>query len=349
MRFLLLFVLALAGTQTLSAQYEKGGWYLDANTGLRLTGNRNGSDGLLSGRIRGGYFLRERLLVGLDTEITDFSNDGRLDGARTEVFARYYFSQPGERGLNFFGEAGFGYDLSGYGSTSLTAAVGFEKLLTPGIVATATLRYRNESGRAPNAVNLRVGTNLLFGQFSEDRATRDYFHRRGDLMLDANVGNIGYSGTSSIDYLSGDLELRGGYFLRDNLLLTGSLGFSRSRLDYGSVSTTEEYIANTTLSAAAGLQYIFRNGKRFQPYLSAQLRYDYQRDRRVASGVTNFDRLSTARSLSADLRAGFLYHLSNRAALDFNVGVRPNLYRSGFSSGVPTVGSLGLKVFLGKR
>lgn len=347
MRFLLLFVLAMAGTLTLSGQYHKGDWYLDANSGINYSLTESFLEDEMNFRIKGGYFLRDRLLVGTEIRAGQFNGDGFSDDFRATPFVRYYLPNRKGSRLSYFGEAGLNMSTRRRFAANASLAIGAEYQLVPGLLLSAELRHDFAGGRSTQqGSSLNIGTNYIFGKGADQRSPNNYFHNKGDFMLSANLGSLTLDGRYD---LSGTMNFSGGYFLSDNLLLTGDLGFGVSTFDLGIAAAPRLY-KFTDAHVATGLRYQFNNGRRFQPYLAAGLRYDYASTiyERAENGATVTSN-TISRSLSTDLKAGFLYHLNRKVALDFNVSYQNTISGSkGFFDN--RVGAeLGLKVFLGKR
>lgn len=331
---------------SLAAQYEKGNWYLDANSGAGSTNNTEYFNDSYGFRLKGGYFLRDRLLIGAEVQNDNSMKWGLADPDGISLFARYYLPVLEGSRFSLFGEATLDLGFSDRFSTGLSIGGGAEYALTPNILLTANLTA-GWGGRRGVIGDLTIGTNYVFGGGDNKESVTDYAHRKGDILLNANFGSLSSNGRF---YLAGDLNLAGGYFLSKNLLVTGELGFYRAKYDLG-IPQAERSLRLAEYSAATGLRYHFNNGKRLQPYLAAGLRYTYVSDKRNGwnEGPAGRTGTFTESSLRADLKAGFLYHLDPNIALDFSLKYQPVL------SGADAVGSnrlgaqLGLKLFLGKR
>lgn len=194
-------------------------------------------------------------------------------------------------------------------------------------------------------MDLRIGTNYIFGTSTDPLNTPNYAHQKGDLMLDANFGSLSTNGRF---YVGGDLNLAGGYFLSENLLITGEFGFYRASFDLG-IPQAERKLDLTEYAAATGLRYQFNNGRRLQPYLAAGLRYTYVLDKRNGwnEGPAGRTGTFTDSNLRADLKAGLLYHLNSNIALDLNATYQPVLFGSG-TTGRAFGAQLGLKLFINR-
>jgi hypothetical protein len=82
----ILLAFFLLSTCSLVAQYEKGNWYLEGNSGIGDVSPQQGNaDGVV--RFGGGLFVTNRFLVGVR-----FSDDTHLT-----TYGRYYFPLRGKR------------------------------------------------------------------------------------------------------------------------------------------------------------------------------------------------------------------------------------------------------------
>lgn len=83
----LLFILPFG----LQAQYEKGNWYLNANSGIQTVTSRPGVGDLLGSSLAGGFFLENNFMVGARLELGSLlENDLTNTHYRIEPFVRYY-------------------------------------------------------------------------------------------------------------------------------------------------------------------------------------------------------------------------------------------------------------------
>lgn len=337
---LFLFIISFS----LQAQYAKGNWYLNADAGLRTVTSRPGVGDLLGSSFSGGFFLENNLLVGTRLELGSLLNDDLEDPHyRIEPFVRYYLPTDKMRRLRYFAEAGAGLLFENNLQTYLRGGVGAEYQLAPGIMATAGLRYNTGGRTRVSGLTLDFGVNLVFGDLEATDQDR-IGNRKGTFMLDASVGQLTLGKLGDINLVSGAISLNGGYFLSNKLLLEGGVSFSANNVE--KTSGNELFSRSNRFAANLGFRYLFNEGRKFQPYLAAGLRYDYVSqyyDLESSGRVIDF----SGGVLSADLKAGFLYNFNDRVALDFHVGYNPRLSgslgQSGFSGG------LGLKVFLGRR
>lgn len=335
MRVLLLCCLiTLAGS--ISAQYERGNTWLDANSATDINSRSSDYD-LMDARIKAGQFVRDRLLVGAEV---DLGFDDNLDvDIVLSPFLRYYLP-PGQRTkFNFYGEMGLRLDIGDGLRNAITVAGGTEYALLPGVLLNAELRHDFSDRSFAGGTSINLGVNLLFGQADNDAGLADFTRRKGDLMLAANFGSFT---VVSETLRFGSLNLAGGYFLSDQLVLTG--GFAASHTFFEFPGLYERTF--TGAMVATGLRYQWRNGKRLQPYAAAGLRYDYER--RV-DDISNSEDLSfTERALSADFAAGALYYLNRNVALDVGLQYRPTISGSGEFHGTRVTGRIGLNIFLPK-
>lgn len=343
MRTLLYTIFLLAGA-SLGAQYDKGNWYLSAASGVRTVSSRPGIGDHLGSSSTGGFFLENNLLVGTRLELGSLLEDNLTDiHYRIEPFARYYIPTQRMRRLRYFAEVGAGLLFEDNLQTYLRGGVGAEYRLAPGLMATAGLRY-NTSGRdRPAALTLDFGINLVFGDLEGTERNMNG-NRKGTFMLDANLGQLSVGKLGDIGILSGALSLNGGYFLTNRLLLEGGVSFSANNIMRTADNDLES--RNLRFTANLGLRYLFNEGRRFQPYLAAGLRYEHVNqyyEYAAADRIIDF----SSSGVSASLKAGFLHHFNERVALDVHLGYNPVLGGTGGTS--PITGGVGLKVFLGKR
>ncbi len=340
----LLYTVFLLATLSLNAQYEKGNWYLNADAGLQTVTSRLGVGDLLGSSFSGGFFLENNLMLGARLELGSLLEDDlTTTHYRIEPFVRYYLPTDRVRRLRYFAEIGAGLLFERNLQVNLRGGIGAEYQLAPGIMATAGLRYNTVGENRPSGLTLDFGVNLLFGDL-ERTNQKGIGDRKGTFMLDASVGQITLGKLDDVSLVSGAISLNGGYFLTNKLLLEGGVSFSASNVEQ---TIGREFLSRSNrYSANLGLRYIFNEGKKFQPYLAAGLRYDYVSQYYESEGLSRVLDYNSS-GLSADMKAGFLYNFNDRVALDVNMGYNPNI--SGGSGQSRVSGGVGLKVFLGKH
>jgi opacity protein-like surface antigen len=328
MKSFYLLCLSLFLTTALSAQYQKGNWYLEGSSSLLLDlpSDDQRRSSFEAQAFRAGYFVSDRLLVGSRVEMfgsggNDFSDSSF--GVELRPFARYYFPGGDKRKISYFGEVGFGTisAFSGNGSfeTDFHFGGGLEKTLLPGVVGTALLRYdANASGL--NITNFTFGFNLLLGQL--EKSDRGPMLTAGTFTTKGSFGGLlygreGLSGPSSI-IGSAFLNPSIGYFLADGLMAEAQVAVSYLRLDnlqdfgLGVTETRTNNILNT--SVELNLRYYLIKSGKFLPYVTAGGGYQTFRNRRndSASG----ERTTTTDNLFYQAGAGASWFLSPNVALD---------------------------------
>jgi hypothetical protein len=258
---------------TLHAQYARGNWYLNADAGIRTVTSRPGVGDLLGSSFSGGFFLENNLMVGARLELGSLLEDDLTNTHyRIEPFVRYYLPTDRVHRLRYFAEVGTGLLFEDNLQTYLRGGVGAEYQLAPGIMATAGLRYNTRGEARPRGLTLDFGINLLFGDL-EGTGENGIANRKGTFMLDASVGQLTLGQLDDINLISGAIALNGGYFLSNKLLLEGGVSFSANNVER---TTDNEFLSRSNrFSASLGVRYLFNEGKKFQPYLAAGLRYDY--------------------------------------------------------------------------
>jgi len=338
MRSLLIFCGCLLLSTALSAQYERGNWYLSADSQSEGLGTRLGA----GARTGVGYFVKDRFLVG--TRVETGENFSGFTGGDSWVnpFARYYFPSK-KTNLSFFAEAGAGLGFGRRGGLSATAAVGAEYQLAPGAMLTASLEYATKDEDFDHRLGLNLGLSVILGEAYKPDGEYDFLHRRGTLMLNGNIGNLSLGTANGQTSLLGSVNLEAGYFLSERLVIEGKFQYTADYFDLVIFEIPRNF-RTRNVEATVGGNYFFLTGRRFQPYVGAGLSYESQHWRETTLGAANLEWRSD--NFSAYLKTGFLYHLNERVAVDLNVG-----YRSSFSGGDYGlfIGGIGLKVFLGKK
>ena len=218
MKFLLYTVFVLF-TLSLNAQYDKGNWYLNADTGLRTVTSQPGVGDLLGSSFSGGFFLKKNLMIGAKLELGSLLEDDLTNTHyRIEPFVRYYLPTGRMRRLRYFAEVGAGLLFENSLQAYLKGGVGAEYQLAPGIMVTMGLRYNTGGRTKPRGLTLNLGVNLVFGDLEGDKG-KAIGNRKGSFVLDATMGELTFGKLGGINLISGTLALNGGYFLSNKLLL----------------------------------------------------------------------------------------------------------------------------------
>ena len=325
--FYLLF-LSLFLTTALSAQYQKGSWYLDGSSSALLdipTDDRTAS--FEAQAFRAGYFFTDRLLVGSRVETSIIG--GNNFGLELRPFARYYFPGGETRKVSYFGEVGFGAitpsSSFGFFETDFHFGGGLEKTLFPGVVGTALLRYdANASGL--NTTNLTLGFNLLLGQL--EKSDKGAALTAGTFTTTGNLGGLlyGRQGLSGPSNVIGNIFLNPsiGYFLADGLMAEAKASVSLLRLDNVSNSGhgTEEIRKNNILNTSMefNLRYYLKQSGKLLPYVMAGGGYQTFRNKR--EDATFGERTVSSNNLFYQAGAGASWFLSPNVALDGTVRYR---------------------------
>jgi len=318
-------------TLSLSAQYDKGNWYL--NTDSRIgdaSPNRPTNSG--AGLLGGGYFIADRFLLGLTTENLTSFDEGN---SRMGVYGRYYFPVKDSR-LSFFTEAGLNYNFDARVQLGYHVAAGLEYELAPGVMLTGSAGYR--FGERTDRMILDLGLNVILGKSYRSQDGPNFLNARGDLLISGDIADLSFARFRGKDLsVFGDVSLTSGYFLNRALYLEAGLAYSGSRFRIGSEALPRDFWARS-VNAEASVRYFLLPGRRFQPYLGAGLSYDNTWRERTDNQMV-FSRTETL----ANVQAGFLHHFNERVALDFNLRLNRN-----FDGAASTFlsGGLGLKVRL---
>lgn len=281
--FTLFFILF---TLTLSAQYEKGNWYLDGATnagyGHSLNNRAFSLSAVSASSYRLGQFSTDRILVGMDISFVSVFGQSSFTGVTNlelRPFARYYFPGSEQRKVSYFGEAGFGrVGLFGGDQgfeTDFHFGGGAEVSLRPGILGTASLRY-NAYADGLNYTNLTLGLNVLTGQLENSGSAVSL--SEGVISLRARLGAISYGRMSSNGLVDQstiiNLSPWMGYFISDRLMLEGGLGIfhqsANNEINEINVFRPEgEKTSSTSVGVNINLRYYLKKDGRLLPYLMA--------------------------------------------------------------------------------
>lgn len=315
-----LTLLLLLFSTSLSAQYQKGTFYLGQESQVFYLNNTRNSPSNFGIRGRGGYFLRDRLLVGSSVQIGDVFDSGSL---RLAPFTRYYVPLRSVPDFHLFGEVKLDLNFGRDAGLTPAAAIGAEYWLAPGAVLTASIRYRFGNDQVRRSTTIGFGFNVLLGEQHETDPAEGYLHQAGDLYFNPSIGSVSFGSFGGRQKLTSQRALLdGGLFLSDQIAVVGLAEFSNFNVDVGSV-IEPRIVGNTTFILGGGLRYQFSNGKRWQPYVHAGARYvsETLRTNILVNGVMLNE--ITGNSFLFDLGPGLLFHLSRYVALDASLRWRP--------------------------
>lgn len=351
MRFFLPFIFCLIGA-TLSAQYEKGNWWLNAATGASWDSAPFDDSDLLSPNLQLGYLFSDRWLIGATISRPGFDELSMVTETRVTPFIRRYFPSLKNARLHYFAELGIGFSLS-YEGAMPQAAVGLEYQLSPGIMLSGSVSGGTNVGASnfspvPSAIGIRLGTNVLFGGINEFQRKGDYALQKGDLLLDGSLGSLAFGwrrGNNNV--LSGNFRFSAGYMLSDQVMLEGAANSDVSDF-IGTDESTFDAQSNSG-SVSLGVRYQLSSGKRLQPYLGGGARYDFLNYELLWNDaiVGREDFGVDTDGFGPYAKGGFLYFLRDNVALDANLGYRSSLTADDQAQvNGQLFGGIGLKLFL---
>ncbi|MFK8162808.1 MAG: outer membrane beta-barrel protein [Lewinella sp.] len=321
MRFLLLFLLFTSGV--LSAQYNKGTLYVGQESGIEFLSVTERLFGGFGTRALGGYFLRDRLMVGAAFEVGDFAGIETINEFQVTPFARYYLPLGLSRNIHLFGEAGLTTNLDRQAALSPSLALGAEYRLAPGAMLTGTVRHTIGTQRLATFTTLDIGLNVLFGEEHSLDPALGYNNQAGDFLFNPSIGNATFGLNGVVEYSYAILQLDGGVFLSDNIALMMLANYNTTRANIGT-DLMDRIISSNETALGAGLRYQINNGRKWQPYVQGGVQY-IKNQRRGNTYFVNgmmVDEL-TDTHLSYDLGGGLMYHLSAAVALDAGFSWRP--------------------------
>lgn len=348
MRYLITLYLFLILGYTLSAQYNEGNIYINQQSHLQYFSNAEDLPLGTDLNLRGGYFIRDRLLVGTEFRVSDFS----FPSPFLAPFVRYYLPNRSGRALNFFGEAGLGVNFDNNLALSPTAALGAEYWLAPGVVLTGSARQVIGTGSEPNETIINIGLNVLLGEEHQTDPSTGYLHEAGSLLFNPGIVNItfGKVGIGRRNFSSQGYRLDGGFFLTESIALMAVAAYGNTDVNIGT-SFNERIIGRTDLEFGLGIRYQFNNGSRWQPYVQAGVRHTVTNQRGntffIVGGnpVTEIDENFTA----FDFGPGVVYHLSRSVVLDAGLRWRPLIAEDSFLTyGDQVAGELRVIIFPGR-
>lgn len=342
---------------SLTAQYERGNWWLNAASGLSWDSAPFDNGDLLSPNLQGGYLFADRWLIGASISRPGFDKLSLITETRLTPFLRRYFPSLKNPRLHYFVELGLGVSLESEGVMP-QAAVGLEYQLSTGVMLNGSLSGGTTLGDrgfgpAPSAAGLQLVTSILFGGINDADNKGEYFLRKGDFLLAGSLGNLIYNWRpENNDILSGNLQFSAGYMLSDQIMLEGAANIEVS--DFSFTGNIESAFDSETSSGffSLGLRYQLIPGARFQPYLAGGMRYDYWNFavRWMDGPLGREDFEIDEDGLGLYTNAGFLYFLRDNVALDFSLGYRASLTSDLFrQSNGQLIGGVGTKLFLGTK
>lgn len=293
---------------------------------------------------RVGYFLTNRLMLGAELYFGSKITNG-VDESNyfLNPFVRYYVTDRPGGEINFFAQLGFGtIGDFGFGSnyeTNLHLGVGAEVRLTGDVAASALLRYNaNAWGLNYTEFELRLNTFLGGGLGSSVGPALV----RGSIMINPSIGRIllGHRGRDETLNLITDLNVSGGYFLHDRLVVEAGLTINTDQ-----ISSAGQF-KHIETSSFIGARYLPTLAFRLRPYLLGRTHFTFAEvDRTLLNVSTNtqFEDVRVQSLLHLQAGGGVLVPLSDNVALDGEV-----LFAAPVSSEAlrEVRGRVGLKVFL---
>ena len=321
----------------LSAQFEKGEFLISGDAGLIgggvISDNPRGEASIETGDF--GYFLSDNWMIGGNVAANLYQNYSTY---RLSVLARRYFTTKSK--LRPFIQLGAGYNRGYDGlaeGTFLEAGVGASYEISEGLSLTALATY-GALARRNGFGNLNIILNANLSRFKMGQTEPGL--RKGGWWANADVGNIQFShrgsGGRRLPFALVDLRLRAGYILGKRFMLDGALKIYHSDFNYGSRGERRY----TDVSGHAGLRYFILKDRRFLPYVGFGATLAHRSSQATVSNVSSDE---SNLFFDLDLKAGFLYQLSDRIALDARV--MPTYITRG---GVELRGDVGLQVRLGR-
>lgn len=324
----------------LSAQYERGNWYLSGNSAIEA-GNQStvvDSDFLPQSASRTGLFLLDRLLVGGNV----------LNPA---VFVRYYQPLKPQSKISAFAELNVAGDFSSRQGFSLTyqPAIGLEYQLSPDLLLSAKLQA-SLAGGAVSRTSLQFGINTVIGR--SGLAPSQNLLSKGAIFIDPNIGEIALGNynlsSGQLGWLNYNLHFGGGIMLTDRVALDGSLSASNYRSEFYYLNPPSLY-KTTTIAADLGLRYFLSEKGKFRPYVGAGLNAQYENRVVDYEDSGRPDEREEHLGLSPYLKLGGLFFLSDKVALDASLEYN---FRDDISSraAASQLGlGAGVKIFLGRK
>lgn len=319
---------------TLHAQYERGNWYLSGSTVIEDGSQSTVVDGDFQPEAasRSGYFLFDRLLVGLNP-------------LAPSAFVRYYQPLKPQGKLAAFAELNVASGFLRRNTVTFQPSIGLEYQLSPELLLSARLQHSFD-GKRQRSTSLQFGFNTVIGRRGLEPGQN--LLRKGALFIDPNIGQITLGNynlsNGGINWLGVDLHLGGGLMLTDRISLDGSISASNyaSESDFSTVTLQH----TTTLAADLGLRYYLTGKGRLRPYVGAGLsaRYDFRTIKYETAGRP--DEKVSSFGINPYLKLGALFFLNEKVALD--ASLETNFLNSSnvdvFTS--PLGLGMGVKIFL---
>lgn len=324
---------------SLSAQYERGNWYLSGNSAIDA-GNQStvaGSDFLPLSASRTGLFFLDRLLVGGNV----------LNPA---VFVRYYQPLKPQSKLSAFAELNVAGNFSARrgGIINYQPAIGLEYQLSADVLLSAKLQA-TISGGAVIGQSLQFGVNTVIGR--SGLAPGQNHLSKGSIFIDPNIGEItlGHYNPSSgqLGWLNYNLHFGGGIMLSDRVSLDGSV--STCNYQTSSVLSENTKLLGIQIAADLGLRYFLTSAGKLRPYVGAGVTGNYRLGKAKYETPGRPDYVEEFFEFSPQLKLGTLFFLSDNVALDASLeyNFRDNTASRAAASQLGL--GVGVKIFLGRK
>ncbi len=324
---------------SLSAQYERGNWYLSGNSAIDA-GNQStvaGSDFLPLSASRTGLFFLDRLLVGGNV----------LNPA---VFVRYYQPLKPQSKLSAFAELNVAGDFSARrgGIVNYQPAIGLEYQLSADVLLSAKVQHSFNQTLA-NATSLQFGINTIIGRGGLEPGQN--WLRKGTLFIDPNIGQVTYSSfnatTGSLPSVRVNLHFGGGIMLSDRVSLDGSV--STCNYQTSSVLSENTKLLGIQIAADLGLRYFLTSAGKLRPYVGAGVTGNYRLGKAKYETPGRPDYVEEFFEFSPQLKLGTLFFLSDNVALDASLeyNFRDNTASRAAASQLGL--GVGVKIFLGGK
>ncbi len=297
---------------------------------FRDFGNFTDDQVALNLRVRYGYALRDRLVVGTGVGVGLTYQDGLSTGFGLSPFARYYFLNRSTLGV--FAEAGTGISSYRYGDSErefsafgqLDLSAGIQVPLAPGLLLTPAVGYSVWEGS--NTVSVGVGLELLL-QPDEDDAEVVGSFGKGTLTLGAQSAHLNFQ--ESI--FSGGFTAGGQYFLTDRVAVGAQLGLSVLRVE---LPDSDPDLGNSqraySLGVGGSLRHYLGSPQRLRWFVDGGGGVTYSRHTvQLSDGSTAGNGLisHTNQSINPYIAAGggAQYFLRDNVALEVGPQLRYNL------------------------
>ncbi|NJC25963.1 outer membrane beta-barrel protein [Neolewinella antarctica] len=308
-------------TDTTVSRPSVSGLYLSLDSELNTNVYESFVDGGLQ-TARLGYGITNRVMVGarISSRFNYFSGDANFEANESFLFARYYFLL--RQRTRMFAEVGIGTDkVFGERLTTYNLAVGLERQLAPGIVATGLLLY-NRIESVQYVFDLTFGFATYLNQLST--LDREAGFERGTFILNQNWGTISSTQqivdpqTISQQFLVINFNPRVGYFVSDHLLAEVGISANFSQDKNDSRVPISVHYTGKSIGGSAGLRYLPFPRARFAPYIGGEFGFEATEETdgdifgRGSSTKSTFSTNYVAASL------GVMHRLSKHLSIDLN-------------------------------